>query len=163
VPPTPVRLERHTLERGRRNPQRGTDTCSALARGHAVTSGASPPSPSALCGHPSHCSAIPDAVETRGDRTSPRPLLCPVRPLASGTLESARTATEQATPTPPPSKSLLDEHRARHDVPPEAGFARTAVYSAALYATPPHIDKTVRHACKLPPSWPIKGGAAPWP
>jgi hypothetical protein len=76
---------------------------------------------------------------------------------------SMRAATERATPMPPPSKPLLDGYRARHDVPPEAGFARMVVYSVALYATPPHVDKTVWHACKLPSSWPIKGGAVPWP
>jgi hypothetical protein len=76
---------------------------------------------------------------------------------------SMRAATERATPTPPPSKPLLDGYRTRHDVPPEARFARTAVHSTALYAMPPHVDKTVRHACKLPPPWPIKGVAVPWP
>jgi hypothetical protein len=76
---------------------------------------------------------------------------------------SMRAAIERETPTPPPSMPLLDGHRARHDVPPEARFARTAVYSTALNAIPPHVDKTVRHACKLPPPWPIKGRAAPWP
>jgi hypothetical protein len=64
---------------------------------------------------------------------------------------STRASTERATPTPPPSKPLLDGYRARHDVPPEARFARTTVYSTALYAMPLHVDKTVRHACKLPP------------
>jgi hypothetical protein len=54
---------------------------------------------------------------------------------------STRAATERATPTPPPSKPLLDGYRARHDVPPEARFARTAVYSTTLYAIPPHVDK----------------------
>jgi hypothetical protein len=74
---------------------------------------------------------------------------------------STRAATKRATPTPPPSKSLLDGYRAHHDVPPEARFARTAIYSTMLYAIPPHVDKTVWHACKLPPPWPIKGGAIP--
>jgi hypothetical protein len=69
---------------------------------------------------------------------------------------SARATTEQATPTP-----LLDGHRARHDVLPEARFARTTVYSTMLYTMPPHVDKTVRHTCKLPSPWPIKGGAVP--
>jgi hypothetical protein len=76
---------------------------------------------------------------------------------------SMRAATERASPTSPPSKSLLDGYRPCHDVPPEARFARTTVYSTALYSMPPHVDKTVRHACKLPPPWPIKGGAGPWP
>jgi hypothetical protein len=76
---------------------------------------------------------------------------------------SARATTEQKTPTPPPSKPLLDKHRARHDTPPEARFARTAVYSTTLYAIPSHVGITVRHACKLPRPWPIKGGSIPWP
>jgi hypothetical protein len=76
---------------------------------------------------------------------------------------SARVTTERKAPAPPPSKPLLDGHRARHDAPPEARFARTAVYSTALYAIPSHIARTVRHACKLPPPWHIKGGAVPWP
>jgi hypothetical protein len=71
--------------------------------------------------------------------------------------------TERATPTPPPSKPLLDGYRARHDVPPEARFARTAVYSTALCAIPPHVARSVWHAYKLPPPWPIKGGAVPRP
>jgi hypothetical protein len=110
VPPTLVRLTRRALEIGRRNPRRGTDAYSALARGHALTSGASPSSPSALCGHPSHCSAIPDAVETRGDRTSPRPLLCPVRPLVSSTLELAcgRPPNEHPLHRHPRSRSWTD-------------------------------------------------------
>jgi hypothetical protein len=47
------------------------------------------PSPPPRC-HPGHCSAILDAMEARGDRTSPRPLLCSVRPLVSYPLESTR-------------------------------------------------------------------------
>jgi hypothetical protein len=42
-----------------------THNYSALTRDGAVTSGQwerSPPSPSALCGHPGHCTTIPDAV-----------------------------------------------------------------------------------------------------
>jgi hypothetical protein len=74
---------------------------------------------------------------------------------------STRAATERATPTPLPSKSFLDGYRARHDIPPEARFARTAVYSTTLDTMPPHVDKTVRHTCKLPPPWPIKAGAVP--
>jgi hypothetical protein len=58
---------------------------------------------------------------------------------------SARATTERETPAPPPSKPLLDGHRARHDVLPEARFAKTAIYSVALYAMPPHVDKIVQH------------------
>jgi hypothetical protein len=49
----------------------------------------------------------------------------------------------------------------RHDALPEAGFARTAVYSMALYTMPLHVGEIVWHACKLLPPWPIKGGAVP--
>jgi hypothetical protein len=67
------------------------------------------------------------------------------------------------TPTPPPSKPLLGGHRARHDAPTEARFARTAVHSVVLCTIPPHVARTVRHTCKLPPLWHIKGGVVPWP
>jgi hypothetical protein len=39
---------------------------------------------------PGHCNTILNVVEARGDRTSPRPLLCSVRPLVNGPLESTR-------------------------------------------------------------------------
>jgi hypothetical protein len=76
---------------------------------------------------------------------------------------STRAATEQKTPMPPPSKPLLDGYRTRHDVPPEARFARTAIYSTALHTMTSHVARTVQHACKLPPPWSIKKGAVPWP
>jgi hypothetical protein len=110
-------------------PSKGNGRLCLARTGHAVTLGTSPPSPSALCGHPSHCSTIPDAVGTHGDRTSPHPLLCPhTASRQQHPRISTWSDTEQATPTPPPSKPLLDGYRARHDVPPEARFARTAVY-----------------------------------
>jgi hypothetical protein len=134
-----------------------------------VTSGRrdwSSPSPLALCDHPQHHPGhfitIPGTLGTCGDRTPPRQLLCLVRPHVSGTLEpSQRVATEQATPTLPPSKPLLDEHMTRCDAPPDARFARTAVYSTMLYTMALHVDEIVRHACKLLPPWPIKGGGRP--
>jgi hypothetical protein len=92
--------------------------------------------------------------------------LAAVRLTASRQLHprvSARTTTKQKISTPPPSKPLLGGHRACHDALPEARFARTAVYSTILCAMPSHVARTVRHACKLPPPWPIKGGAVPLP
>jgi hypothetical protein len=53
-----------------------------------VTSGLVRPSPP-LCHHPERCSTIPITVGTRDDKTSPRLLLCPLRPSVSCTLESA--------------------------------------------------------------------------
>jgi hypothetical protein len=139
---------------------------------NAVTSGQrdrSPPSPSTLCDHPrhpqrhlGHCITIPYAVEACGDGTPPRQLLYPrtgSRQLHSRVL--TRAVAEQETSTPPPSKPLLDAHRTRHDAPPEARFVRMVVYSTMLYTMPLHVDEIVRHACKLPPPWLIKGGAVP--
>jgi hypothetical protein len=74
-----------------------------------------------------------------------------------------RAVAEQETSTPPPSKPLLDAHKTRHDVPPEVRFARTTVYSVALYTMPSHVARIVRHACKLLPPCPIKGEAVPQP
>jgi hypothetical protein len=84
VPPTFVRLTRQALEGGRRNPRMGANAFSMTTQDYAVTSGRrewSSPSLLALCGYPRHCSTtpggddIPNAVEARRDRTSPRPLL----------------------------------------------------------------------------------------
>jgi hypothetical protein len=76
---------------------------------------------------------------------------------------STREMTERTTPMPLPSKPLLDRYRAHHDVSPEARFARMAIHSTALHTMPSHVARIVRHTCKLPPPWPIKGGAVPWP
>jgi hypothetical protein len=164
--PTLVRLTRNTLEGGRRNPRTG-DGClfrtrpgprrdvGPARRVSSVTISPVQP-PRALQRHPRRCggagrqdAATPAAVP----RTASRQLHPRV---------SARATTERKTSTPPPSKPLLDGYRARHDVPPEARFARTTIYSTTLYAIPSHVARTVRHACELPPPWPIKGGAVPW-
>jgi hypothetical protein len=148
-----------------------THDYSAPTRDDAVTSGQwerSPPSPLALCNHPHHSGAIPATA-------SPYPTLwkhaatghrhashCALYGLMSTSPSSPHATTlERATSTPPPSRPLRDTHRTRHDAPPEAGFARTTIYSMALYAMPPHVGKIVRHVRKLPPPWPIKGGAVP--
>jgi hypothetical protein len=120
----------------------------------------SPPSPTpsqALHHHLLHCggtgrqyAATPAAVRPTASR-QPHPRA------------NVRTTTTRATPTSPPLKPLLDGYRAHHDAPPDARFARTAVYSMAVRTMPLHVDKTVRHTCKLPPPWPIKGGAVPQP
>jgi hypothetical protein len=117
-----------------------------------VTSGRrdrSPPSPSALCDHPhrpqrhpGHSITILDAVEACGNGTPPRQLLYP---RTSSRQRHPRVLTradaEQETSTSPPSKPLLDAHRTCHDAPPDARFAKTAVYSVALYAMPSHVDE----------------------
>jgi hypothetical protein len=111
--------------------------------------------------HPGHCINIPDVVGACGDRTPATVPHTASRQRRPRVL--MRTAIEQATSAPPPSKAPLDAHRTRHDAPPDVRFARTAVYSATLYTMPLHVDEIVRHACKLSPPWPIKGGAVPQP
>jgi hypothetical protein len=98
----------------------------------------SPPSPTpsrALHHHPQHCGGT-----GRQDAAT----LAAVRPVASRQPHPrvhVRATTKQAIPTTPPSKPLLDGYRARHDAPPDARFARTAVYSTTLYTMPLHVDK----------------------
>jgi hypothetical protein len=105
--------------------------------------------------HPQHY-----GVTGRQDVAAP----ATVRPTASRQSHprvSVRTTTTREAPTPPPSKPLLGGYRARHDAPPEARFARMVIHSIALSAMPSHVARTVWHACKLPPPWPIKGGQSP--
>jgi hypothetical protein len=159
---------RNTLEGGRRSPRRG-DGCMFRARPRprrdvgpvsSVAIGPMRPSPPSRR-HPGHCSTIPDAVGARATRRRHACCCTPYGPPSAAPRVSARATTERKTPTPPPSKPLLGRHRARHDAPPEARFARTAVYSTVLCSIPSHVARTVRHACKLPAPWTIKGGAVP--
>jgi hypothetical protein len=172
VLPTLVRLTRRALERGWRNPRRGDGrlchACPGLRRdvrpaGPVTSIAVDPMRPSPLSQHhPGHWIAIPYAVGVRHDKTLPRQLLCALcPPRLPHPRVSVWTTTPRKTSTPPPSKPLLGGHRACHDAPPEARFARTTVHSVALCAIPPHVTRIVRHACKLPPPWPIKGGAVP--
>jgi hypothetical protein len=167
LPSTPVRPAHRTLEKGRRNPQREDARLlrarTGWRRDVRLAPERSPPSPSALCDHPGHCITILDVVEARGNGTPPHQPLCLVRPNVNGTIESSCgwPSNEQPLRHPLPPKPLLDAHRTRHDASPEAGFARTVVCSVALYAKPPHIARTIWHACKLLPPWSIKGGAVP--
>jgi hypothetical protein len=140
-----------------------TDDYSTPAQDYAVTSGRrdrSPPLPSVLCSHPrrpqhypGHCITISYTV---GGGTRRQDAASPVVVLSAASRQphpraNVRTTTEREVSTPPPSKPLLDGYRTRHDVPPDARFARTTAYSTTLYTMPLHVDKTVRHACKLPP------------
>jgi hypothetical protein len=97
----------------------------------SVTIGPVRPSPPSRS-HPGHCSAIPDAVGARGDKTPPRPLLCPVRPPVSCTLESAHGRR--------PNGRLLHRHpRSRSWT--DTGHAMTSRQkqdSPGRPSTPPH-------------------------
>jgi hypothetical protein len=148
VPPTLVRLMHRALEREQWSPRRGTDVYSTLAQDYAVTLGQrdrSPPSPSVLCGHPRHPNTVPGTA-------SPSPTLwgygttrrCHAGCCAPYSLPSAAPSSQCTDGdsiedfNTPPSKPLLGGHRACHDAPPEARFARTAVHSIVLCAIPPH-------------------------
>jgi hypothetical protein len=158
-------------EEGRRSPRRATDVYSTLAQDYVVTSGQrdrSPPSSSVLCGHPRRPITIPGTA-------SPSPTLwgygatrrrhascCAPYGLLSAAPSSRRTDDDSTEDfNTPPSKLLLGGHRACHNAPSEARFARTAIHSVVMCTIPPHVARTVRHACKLPPPWPIKGGVVP--
>jgi hypothetical protein len=146
VLPTLVRLERRTLKRGWWNPRKGDGRCSALAQDNTVTSnhwGASPPSPSVLCGHPRHRDATSGAAapspklwEYGATRCHHACCCAPYGLPSAAPWSQCRTTTKREVPTPPPLKPLLDGYRARHDSLPEARFARTTVYSTTLCTIP---------------------------
>jgi hypothetical protein len=146
VPPAPVRLTRRALEGG---PVRRSNIFYVLMQDHAVMSGRrdrASSSLSALCGHPRHYRATPGAVATsrrcwdvrRQDIATTAIVPRTGFPL---TVPSnwPTMAVGQPTTTLQPSKPLLCEHRTHHDASAGAGFARTAVSSAALFAIPLHI------------------------
>jgi hypothetical protein len=169
VPPAPVRLTRRALEGGRRHP-RISSTC--LYR-------ATPWRQAGEIGHPRRCqpcAAIPattaprrtlwrhpDAVGTYRDKTSPQRPLCHLRAPVNGTLEPAHhggrstnryTAALEAAPV-----------RAQ-DAPRRLNRSGILQDGRQLHSTARHTStrrEIVRHACKLLPPWPIKGGAAPQP
>jgi hypothetical protein len=131
-----------------------TDDYDTPAQDYVMTSGRrdlSAPSPSLLCGHPRrrqhhprHCITIPNTVGGMGRQDAATPaVVCPAASRHPHPRAYVRATTKWATPTTPPSKPLLDGYRARHDAPPDARFARTAVYSTTLYTMPLHVDKTV--------------------
>jgi hypothetical protein len=95
-----------------------------------------PPTPNpALHHHHQHCG---------GTGRQDAAMSAAVRPAASRQpypRVNVRTTTKRATPTSPPLKPLLDGYRARHDAPLDTRFAKTTVYSVALYAMPLHADK----------------------
>jgi hypothetical protein len=149
------------------------DVDSTLAKDYVVTSGQrdrSPPSPSVMCDHPRRPNTIPGTASPSPTlwgygATRHRHASCSAPYGLPSAAPSSQCTDENSTetPTPPPSKPLLGGHRARHDAPLEARFARTAVHSVVMCTIPAHVARIVWHACKLPPPWPIKGGAVPWP
>jgi hypothetical protein len=97
--PLPYGLHAAPLEGGWRNPQKGYVRLPLARTGrrhdvrlveHVSSANFGPvrPSPPLYC-HPGYCGAIPSAVGAQDDETSPRPLLCFLRPSVSSTLEPA--------------------------------------------------------------------------
>jgi hypothetical protein len=140
---------------------------------NAMTSGRrdrSPPSPSVLCDHPrrpqhhlGHCITIPNTVRGRGDKTPPHRLLCAPWPPVSRTLKPMYGRRPNGRPLHrhPRSRSWTDTMHAmtprQIQDSPDDRLLRNTVHHASTRR------QIVRHACKLPPPWPIKGGAVPQP
>jgi hypothetical protein len=170
VPPTPVRLTRRALEGGPAVPSK---VFSVITQGHTVTSGRrdqSSPSLSALCGpppplphHAGHYDDIPTLLGHTGTRRPPDRHCAAYGPPVNDTLESAHyggqstnhyTTTLEAAPVrAQDAPRRLNRSRIRQDGRQLRGTARHASTRREI----------VRHACKLFPPWPIKGGAAPQP
>jgi hypothetical protein len=113
--------------------------------------------------HAGHCDDIPDAVGVREDKTSPRPPLSHVRAPVNGTLESARyggrTTNHYAAPLETAPVRAQDASRC-HD------WNEIRQDDRQLHGTARHAStrrRIVRHACKSPSPWPIKGRAIPQP
>jgi hypothetical protein len=119
----------------------------------------SPPLPH----HAGHCDDIPDTVGRAGTRHRHDYHYAAYGPPVDDTLESARgggrttnhyaTTLETAPVRAQNAPRRLDRSRIRQDGRQLHGTARHASTRR----------KIVRHACKLLPPWPIKGGAAPQP
>jgi hypothetical protein len=160
VPPTPVRLTRRALEGG---PAAPLNIFYVLIQGHAVTSGRqdrSSSSLSTLCGHPRHCRTTPDTgnipalLGRTGTRHHHNDHCATYAPPHGGRSTNRYTATLEAAPV-----------RAQ-DAPRRLNRSGIRQNGRQLRSTVRHTStrrEIVRHACKLLPPWPIKGGAAPQP
>jgi hypothetical protein len=164
----PSRLTRRALEGG---PAAPSNAFSVTIQGHAATSGRRERSfllLSALCGHPRHYSATPGIVTTSptllecaGTRRRHNRHCATYGPPVDGTLEPTRgggrasnhyVATLEAAP-------VRAQDAPRH--PDWSGIHQDGrqLHGAARHASTRR--ETVRHACKLLPPWPIKGGQSP--
>jgi hypothetical protein len=120
------------------------------------------PSPS-LQRHAAHCNDIPDTVGAHGDRTSPCLALCLVWTPVDGTLKPVRRWRPDGQPLRrhPRSRSCLGIGRATTPWLDEIRQDGRQLRRTARHAFTRR--RIVRHTCKLPPPWPVKGGAAPQP
>jgi hypothetical protein len=172
VLPTLVRLTRRTLEGG---PAAPSNIFYVLIQDHAVTSGRrdrSSPSLSALRGHHRHCRNTPDPVATSRRCWGVRG-----QDVAT-TATVPRTGPRQRHPRTDPPRRPVNQplHRRPRSRPCTSTWRTTSPRrlnrseihqnGRQLRSTARHIStrrEVVRYACKLLPSWPIKGGAAPPP
>jgi hypothetical protein len=167
VPPTPVRLTRCTLEGGLAAP---SNVFSVLTQGHAVMSGRrdrSSPSLSTLCDHPRHCCTTPDTVATSRRCWGAR------GPDIATTATVPHTGPRQRHPRIGPLRRPVNQPCHRHPrsrsctstgrtTTPQQERDLPGWPSAPWRCSPSSTRReTVRHACKLLPPWPIKGGQSP--
>jgi hypothetical protein len=138
-----------------------------------VTSGQrewSSPSLSTLCDHPRHCSATPGTATTS-----------PTLLKRTGTgRRHARHCTTYGLPLTPPSNLPAGGGRTANlyattlevapvrvqDSPRHPNWSKIRQDGRQLRGTAHHAfarKRIVRHTCKLPLFWPIKGGAIPQP
>jgi hypothetical protein len=166
MPPTLVRLKRRALEGG---PVAPSNVFFVLTQGHAVTSGRrdrSSPSLSTLCGHPRPCSATPRTaattpalLERAGAGRRPARRCTPYGSTVNGTLKSAHYSSQVANRC----ATTLEATPVRaQDAPRRLNRSGIRQDGRQLHNTARHTStrrETVRHACKLPSPWLIKGGA----
>jgi hypothetical protein len=152
-------------------PAEPSNTSSVTTQGYTVTSGRperSSPSLSTLFGHPRHCSTTPGTVTTSLTRLECTGMghrhyrhCTAYGPPVDGTLESARGGGR----TTNHYAAALEAAPVRaQDAPRRPDWSRIRQDGRQLCGAARHTStrrKIVRHACKLHPPWPIKGGAVP--
>jgi hypothetical protein len=162
VPPTPVRPARRTPRRRTAEPSKRVQTPTPLPAGrrredrlveHVSSSNSAVVlSSRALQRHPWCCGST-----GRQDITTPATIRLPTLRQRNPRAD-VRTTTKPGAPTPLPSKPLLDGHRTRRDVLPEARFARTANHSVVLYTIPSHVIRCSTTVSRLPLAYKRRDG-----
>jgi hypothetical protein len=148
VSPTPVRLTRRALEGGAGSILEYLlcaytgPRCDVRPAGSVIPVTVSPVRPSPpLPHHAGHCGNTPALLGRTGTRHRHNGHCATYGPSSTAPSNRPTTVAGQPTATPPPSKPPLYEHRTHHDASTGAGFARTSVGSAALFAIPLHVEK----------------------
>jgi hypothetical protein len=119
----------------------------------------SPPLPR----HSEHCDDIPMLLECTGTRHRHDCNCAAYEPTVDGTLESTRGGSRTTNQY---AATLETAPLRAQDAPRCLDWSRIRQDGLQLCGTARHAStrrKIVRHACKLLPPWPIKGGAVPQP